>query len=297
MDRLDCSRATFFRTLRHLQNELGAPLVNVPRRGYQYNPELPAFELPGVWFSPEELEGLLAAEQILEKLNAADFKDALAPIRAKLLDLLHKGTFRAKHFPTERFRFLPTHTRHVEGAQFKQAVTAVIERRQLRFAYLARSDNKRSLRAASPQRLVYYRDHWYLDAYDMGKKALRTFALDRMSEAIVLEAPAIDLDEEELNDELATSYGIFSGKPRHRASLLFSPERARWVADERWHPDQSERTRDDGSFELQVPYSDPRELLGEILRHGSHVRVLEPANLRRMVAEELTRAQGQYAGE
>ena len=34
------------------------------------------------------------------------------------------------------------------------------------------------------------------------------------------------------------------------ASLLFSPERSRWVASERWHPEQKGRYLEDGRYEL-----------------------------------------------
>ena len=50
----------------------------------------------------------------------------------------------------------------------------------------------------------------------------------------------------------------------------------------------------DRCFELTVPYSDPRELLGEILRHGPDVEVLEPAELVDAVREYLVEAAAQY---
>jgi hypothetical protein len=53
------------------------------------------------------------------------------------------------------------------------------------------------------------------------------------------------------------------------AVLRFSPERSRWVAQEKWHPDQQGKALDDGGFELRVPYSDEPELLMDILRHGA----------------------------
>ncbi|NKC10923.1 MAG: hypothetical protein GKR94_01575 [Gammaproteobacteria bacterium] len=48
------------------------------------------------------------------------------------------------------------------------------------------------------------------------------------------------------------------------------------MAGELWHPDQRTQFRTDDSFEPSVPYRDPRELLGEILRHGAEVTVLGP---------------------
>ena len=48
-ERLRCSRATFHRVLARLKDGLGAPVINVPGRGYFYDRSQPRFELPGLW--------------------------------------------------------------------------------------------------------------------------------------------------------------------------------------------------------------------------------------------------------
>ena len=58
--------------------------------------------------------------------------------------------------------------------------------------------------------------------------------------------------------------------------LRFTPKRARWVADEHWHPQQQGRFLEDGRYELRIPYADPRELVMDILRHGADVEVVSP---------------------
>ena len=176
--------------------------------------------------------------------------------------------------------------------------TAVVERRQLSFAYSGRVTGGTSHRRASPQRLVYYRDQWYLDAWDEGKDALRTFSIDRMADiqSLVGDARAHEVGEDELDTALTPGYGLFSGPARHAAHLRFTAERARWIADETWHPDQTGRLLADGRYELKVPYADERELVGEILRHGPDVEVLGPRSLVEVVRERLERAAGRYAG-
>jgi hypothetical protein len=59
-------------------------------------------------------------------------------------------------------------------------------------------------------------------------------------------------------DQCWEGYGIFSGDHVTWATLLFTPERARWVANERWHPLQTGQLRKDGSYLLRVPYTDDR---------------------------------------
>lgn len=65
---------------------------------------------------------------------------------------------------------------------------------------------------------------------------------------------------------------------RHRF-VSATPERAEWVRDEIWHPEQRQELRSDGSLVLRVPYHESAELMGEILRHGDAVRVLAPRRL------------------
>ncbi|MCZ2153862.1 MAG: WYL domain-containing protein, partial [Bryobacterales bacterium] len=89
--------------------------------------------------------------------------------------------------------------------------------------------------------------------------------------------------------------GIFSGRDVKWAKLRFTPERARWVAAERWHSKQIGTFEPDGSYLLEVPFSHPQELMMDILRHGAMVEVVAPASLRNKVAEEAKAIAGRNA--
>jgi len=141
---------------------------------------------------------------------------------------------------------------------------------------------------------VHYRDNWYVDAWCHLQQALRTFALDRIRRAQVLKEAAKAVPEARLERYFASSYGIFGGEPRHEAVLVFTAERARWVAEEQWHPAQQGRFLEDGRYELRIPYGDPRELVMDILKYGPDVEVMAPAALRRLVAERLWAACARY---
>ena len=147
----------------------------------------------------------------------------------------------------------------------------------------------------SPQRLVHYRDNWYLDAWCQMRNALRTFAVDRVRHAAQTDEPAREIADAELDAYLASAYGIFSGKADKTAVLRFSAERARWVADERWHPQQAGQFLTDGKYELRIPYRDARELVMDILKYGPDIEVMGPESLRKQVAEKLTKALEPYA--
>ena len=294
MAELECSRSTLQRVLVEMRDFLGAPILNAPGRGYFYDQTARKFELPGLWFRRDELEALLVMEHLLGSVQPGLLSLHINPLRDRLKAILDAGVTGRQPFPSHRVRILRTHARTVRAAQFVPAATAVVERRQLGFTYAGRAAGTTAPRTVSPLRLVYYRDQWYLDGWDEGKDALRTFAIDRMGEAEVLDRPAREVAEAELDAALTSGYGLFAGPAEQQARLIFTPERARWVADELWHPDQSGRYLPDGRYELRVPYADPRELVGEILRYGSDVRVAGPESLIDLVSQHLDGARAQY---
>lgn len=77
--------------------------------------------------------------------------------------------------------------------------------------------------------------------------------------------------------------------------LRFTAERARWVADERGHPQQTGQYLTDGRYELRIPYRDDRELVMDILRYGPDVEVIAPEGLRDEVTRRLEAALAQYS--
>ncbi len=124
---------------------------------------------------------------------------------------------------------------------------------------------------------------------------MRCFSIDRINRLAVLGQRAVDVADAELDAHYASAYGIFGGQADKMAVLRFTKERARWVADEVWHPEQEGKHFEDGSYELRIPYRDPRELVMDILRHGPHVLVIEPQSLVDEVKDQLSRALGRYS--
>lgn len=298
IDELQCSRATVYRDVAFLRDFLGAPVeISEDPPGFCYaTGEAERFELPGLWLSPDELQALLAARQLLAKSGPGDFlAEALEPIRTRIEQLLAEQAG-GRHWPVERVRVITSGTRTIDEAAFRLTAGAVLQRRRLAFRYRARSTDSTTRRLTSPQRLTHYRNNWYLDAWDHEREALRSFSLDRLDDASQHETAAIDVPEVDLDQHLASSYGIFSGAPKGWATIRFSAEAARWAAEERWHSQQQGHFLPDGSYELRLPYSNSRELLMDVLRYGPDACIIEPASLRSEAQIQLQLALGQYLG-
>lgn len=291
---LECSRATVYRDLAYLRDYLMAPVIGNGEAGFRYDHnDAQRFELPGLWLSSEELHALLAAQQLLVRSGGGVLSTALAPLQQRIEKLLdeHAG---GRRLPVERVRVVPHRTRKLDETAFRMVATAVLDRKQLSFEYRARSTDERTRRTVSPQRLTHYRDNWYLDAWDHDRDALRSFSVDRVGSAKLLDNTARDEPDEELDRHLASSYGIFSGTPKGWATIVFSAKAARWVADEHWHSQQQGRFLPDGRYELKVPYSAGRELLMDVMHYGSDAEIVEPASLREQARSLLQLALSNY---
>ncbi|MCS6786424.1 MAG: WYL domain-containing protein [Thiobacillaceae bacterium] len=300
LQELAVSRATFKRDLEYLRDRLNAPIVwDRAAGGYRFAAAAaagPAYELPGLWFSAGEIYALLAAQQLLAEIEPGVLAEHVQPLVSRLTALLERGGQSAAEV-RRRVRILSIHRRRVEPRHFTEIAHALMTRRRIEIEAWNRRRNSLDTRVVSPQRLTYYRDNWYLDAWCHWRRALRSFSVDTIQRVRLLAAEAREIAEARLDAHYHSAYGIFAGRPRARAVLRFSPERARWVAGECWHRDQVGELLPDGGYRLTVPYADDRELLMDILRHGHHVVVEGPPSLRRRLAEEARRIVELYPRE
>ncbi len=295
MERLECSRATLFRAIEDLRDRLGAPLAyDRGSGGYFYDSRQGAhqYELPGLWFNASELSALLAIHRLLVDIQPGLLESHLAPLRGRIEELLETEHLGGGDL-LRRVRIPPMAARPA-SEYFAAVADALLRRRRLRITYHGRARDEVTERVISPQRLIHYRGNWYLDAWCHEKDGLRSFAVDRIRQCNPLEQTARDIDDQDLDEHFATSYGIFAGKPQDTAVLRFTPLAARWVADERWHPEQQGVWLEDGSYELKIPYGDPRELIMDILKYGPEVEVMAPEELRDVLVRRLMQATEKY---
>jgi predicted DNA-binding transcriptional regulator YafY len=302
LDELEISRATLKRYLEVLRDRMNVPVVYdrysntyaISQPADKSKPGTQRQELPGVWFSQQEIVALLTMYQLIAGLDSAGMLQRhLQPILQRLNTMLASTHMQAQELQ-RRVRIIGAARREVPSQFFELVGLALTQRRRLRITYFTRSRNETSERTLSPQRLVHHRNTWYLDAWCHARKALLRFALDAIREALVLDEPAKELALATVEKTLDEGYGIYHGEKLQWATLVFTPQSAIWVAPEQWHPDQKSRKLPDGSLELKVPYTYDSELLMDIQRHGADVRVVSPVELRDKLLAGLRRAVDQY---
>jgi predicted DNA-binding transcriptional regulator YafY len=287
LDELDISLATFKRDLEYMRDRLYAPIVwDREQNGYRFEAKEEdaghPYQLPGLWFNPAEAQALLTMEHLIEGLEPSLLGPHLEPLKVRLRALLSAGDHSAEQV-RKRIRVIPFGARKHEPKHFSLIASAVLGRNRLKISYYNRTRNEETAREVSPQRLVYYRANWYLDAWCHLRNDVRSFGLDAIRTAEMVAGKVKDVPDAELDEVLASGYGIFSGRKVQWATLRFTPARARYVALEEWHPKQRARWEKDGAYVLEVPYSAEGELVMDILRFGPDVEVMAPASLREQV--------------
>ena len=288
LDVLEVSLATFKRDLEYLRERLEVPIEwSADKGGYELGSDRKV-ELPGLWFNDSEIRALLVMDAMLADLSPGLLEGHVAPLRARLEMLLEEGQV-APDEVRKRVRVLRQAARALPAGVFEVVAAATLKRRRLSIAYAARSTAEATERVVSPQRLVLYRDNWYLDAWCHLRDGLRKFSVDAISSPVMLDEKAKSVDMKAVERELDRGYGIFAGRNVEWATLRFTPARARWVAHERWHAAQRGRFEPGGAYVLELPFSDTRELMMDILKYGADVEVLGPDSLRAAVADEVRR--------
>ena len=292
LEELEVSLATFKRDLEYLRDRFNAPVVwDRDAGGYRFDKHGvgDTYELPGLWFSATEIHALLTMQQLLSSLGPGLLTPHIEPLLTRLRILLDREDMPADAVE-KRIRIQKVNARSYEPEHFGPIATAVLQRRRIVIDHHNRNRNEVIRREVSPQRLNYYRENWYLDGWCHLRNELRSFGLDAIKGVWLGTESAQEVPDEELTAVLDSGYGIFSGKDIQWAELEFSPSRAQWVSKECWHPQQEAHFTADGSYRLKLPFSNPTELIMDILHHLPEVKVLSPNALRLKVKESLEKA-------
>lgn len=290
---LEISKATLKRDLTLMRDRMNAPIIfDKELGGYRFDKNNQAagtaYELPGLWFSAEEIHALLTTHHLLSCLDTSGLLgphiQALQSRLTALLGVSHDSIDEIqKRVKVKMIGVRKVHLEHFEVIGF-----ALLKRKRLKIGHYTRSKDKITNREVSPQRLLYYKGNWYLDAWCHLRNDLRSFSVDAILKVGLLEKKSKDVSENVLDRTLGAGYGIFSGQKVQWATLIFSSKVARWVSSEQWHHNQKSRFLDDGCYELKVPYSENIEFLMDILRYGSNVKVIAPKELADLVKTEIS---------
>jgi proteasome accessory factor B len=169
-----------------------------------------------------------------------------------------------------------------------------MEARELTFDYHKLHAPRPARRSVRPYHIRCIENQWYLFAYDLGRKDLRTFVLNRIvhlgKPGARFEKPA-DFDIEE---RLRSCFGVFRETHTYKVRIRFDAFAARLVAERAWHPSQVLKTFRNGEVELSFTLSSLIEVERWVLSWGRHATVQTPKELRERIRENVAELAARY---
>ncbi|MFW6202535.1 MAG: helix-turn-helix transcriptional regulator [Gemmatimonadota bacterium] len=197
---------------------------------------------------------------------------------------------------------------------------SVRDRTRCRIRYLKRGGDSPDDRVVCPYSLVFAEGFWYLIAYCTRVEDVRVFRLDRVLET----EPVGDGEDEagyELPDDFDAAEYVSSGGRLYYADddveavVRYSSTVAGWIAErwagggtggaegdgeiagERVEPGERLEWLEDGGVVVRHRVADPRWLVRHVLQYGPNAEVLEPEELRGLVAAAAVRTAERAAQE
>jgi predicted DNA-binding transcriptional regulator YafY len=134
----------------------------------------------------------------------------------------------------------------------------------------------------------------YVIGFDGNSQNIRTFKIERITQAKPLETTYTIPASFQLDTHLKNAWGIMAGQTTEKVTLRFSPQAAPIIRERNWHTSQSTTPLPDGSLEFSVEIADPREMQPWIRSWGAEVEVLTPESLRQMIASDAQRLCQRY---
>ncbi len=288
------SRRTIFRDLDVLR-QAGVPL--------QYDEEAQHYHIPGTYFlpptnfTPEEALALLVLCHDLGDQSQLPFFEPARSAAVKLSSNL-PGRFRELFRTTGeavQIRLEPTNPLGSHKPVYDGLLEAIAKRRCVRIAYHSLTESKQLVTRLSPYRLLFSRRSWYVIGRSSIHRGVRTFNLGRIEKIELLDDRFRIPKGFSLQRYLRNAWRLIPEPGRDReVRIRFSPLVAHNVAEVNWHPTQRVKFNRDGSLDFRVTVSGLREISWWILGYGDQAEVLEPAELRRMIAQRVERMSNMY---
>jgi predicted DNA-binding transcriptional regulator YafY len=168
---------------------------------------------------------------------------------------------------------------------------------KVKIAY--RSPNSGTLRERilAPYALEPTASGLYVVGYDDWSEDIRTFKLERLESARMLDEPYVIPEDFDHEAQQRSSWGIMTGAQVHEVILRFIPSARPFVQERQWHPSQQVEETEDGGCLLHVWVAEPLEMQPWIRSWGAQVEVLAPLELRERVANELIKAAELYSNQ
>ena len=295
-EQLGVQRKTIQRDITFMRDGLKLPVIyNEHLHGFCYEEDVSDF--PVFQTTAEELAGLFLARTALESVRGTPLADVMQQAFSKLTRGMEGKIRFAWKDLDDAFSRKTVEQRPRDVKLFGIIAESILNQFVTTFYYKKIGSETSELRRVEPLHLGEVDGGWYLIAHDLERAALRTFALPRVSRLKVTQKKFERPRGFVGNDHLKQSFGIWSvagDYSRHEVRVELKNYAAQLAQERRWHPTQEISVKNAKGTRVEICFEVGRleEVLRWVLSFGSQAKVLAPAELVKMVRDEIEAMRG-----
>ena len=290
---LEVQPKTILRDIAFMRDQKKLPINYDPKRNTYYYMR-PVMAYPAITISEGDVVALLVSWQTVEQYRGTEFHQQLADSFKRLAEALPEQVSFA---PSDELQAISFKNLGVGKADLRvlNSVSRALRRSlELTFDYRRPGETVVTSRHVQPYAVAYRDNLWYLVAYDHGRGCLRTFALPRISKAVVTKTTFVRPPEFSVTKYFAKAFSVFGGTGDYHIVLHFKGAAADRVRERDWHESEKQSDLPGRGLRLELKLGALEEIERWVLSWGADVRVVEPPALRARMAATVAALAKEY---
>jgi predicted DNA-binding transcriptional regulator YafY len=275
---IEVSTRTIKRDIDFMKYRLELPIEYDSRKyGFYYSE--PVDQFPSQPITEAEVFALLVAHKAIAQYQGTPYEKPLDAAFRKLTGQLDSQAKFTLGSLDEALSFRPFAPGDTDLEMFQILTRALQEHRVITFNYKNLGARNTQSRRVRPYHLACIQNHWYLFAFDLNRKAMRTFVLSRLSELELTKerfTPDAKFDPDEY---LKGSFTVFKGKEDYEVVVEFDVWATDLIRGRKWHSSQTFTELPNGTSRLSLRLNNIEEMEQWILSWGLHATVVRPTEL------------------
>jgi predicted DNA-binding transcriptional regulator YafY len=290
---LEISTRTVLRDLEFMRCRMHLPIeFDAEKNGYFYSKKVEQF--PSVGISETEMFALLVAHKAIAQYQGTPFQTPLATAFQKLTSQLGREDSYSLKGLEQVLSFRPFAPDDAHLKTFEVITQSIQQRRVLRFSYRKLGETAVLKRTLHPYHLSCVENHWYLIGWDAERRALRTFALNRLTGA-QMGKRTFQPREFDPEKHFQGSFGVFTGSDDFQVVIDFDGWGADLIGGRRLHESQQVTKLPGGGIRVELRLNNIEEVERWILSWGTHATVIRPERLRRRLQTVASALSARYS--
>lgn len=185
-----------------------------------------------------------------------------------------------------RIKMQPVNPLTGQKAVYQQLVDAIAAHKAVRIAYDSLTEWREISTKLRPYQLLFSRHSWYVIGRSSCHRNTRTFNVGRIKNLEPLSESYKIPRGFSIERYLRNAWHLIPESGRdHEVTVRFQPMVAQNVAEVAWHKTQRAEFNVDGTLDFHVTVSGLGEISWWILGYGDQAEVLQPPELRKIIAQ------------